>query len=39
MDYQNFDLRYKITEALSFSFLNPAKAILVPLIHLAGFIK
>ena len=38
-DYLNFDLRYLITEALSFSFLKPAKAILVPLIHLAGLIK
>ena len=27
---------YKYSKALSFSFLNPAKAILVPLIHLAG---
>ena len=27
-----FEFIYKITEALSFSFLNPAKAILVPLI-------
>ena len=34
-----FWFKYKMTEALSFSFLKPAKAILVPLIHLAGFIK
>ncbi len=30
---------YRITEALSFSFFNPAKAILVPFIYEAGFIK
>ena len=34
-----FWFKYLITEALSFSFLSPAKAIFVPLIHLAGFIR
>ena len=34
-----FSFKYKITDARSFSFLKPANAILVPLIHLDGLNK
>ena len=37
--FSEFSFIYKITAALSFSFFNPAKDILVPLIQSFGFIR